>query len=310
VDHKTTLILNPAAGNGTAGTNFPAIQDRLAAHGFKYDLLRTTGPRDAIRMAREAAEMGAELVVAVGGDGTINEVINGLVLAKKNGKPRPALGVIPIGRGNDFAFGMNIMGDVEDAIDDLVKGERRTIDIGRVTGGDYPEGRYFGNGVGMGFDTVVGFEAAKIKWIQGAGSYLVALVQTMFRYSKFPIYEIILDDGETIRQSFMMISVMNGRRMGGAFYMAPDGNPGDGSFDLCLVNEVSKASVLLIAAKMMKGTQKEHAQVRMLQARKVVIRTVSGTIPAHADGETLCTAGHDLMIEFCPIQLDVITRSL
>ena len=310
LDNKTTLILNPAAGNGAAGLKFPDIQTRLAASGIKYNLLRTEAPKDAMRMACETAEGGAELIIAVGGDGTINEVINGLLRAKLDGNRRPMLGVLPIGRGNDFSYGVNIPADIDEAIEVLVKGDHRTIDLGRVVGGNFPEGRYFGNGVGMGFDTVVGFEAAKIKWIQGAGSYLVALVRTLFLYSNIPVYDIDLDDRETIRQSYIMISVMNGRRMGGAFYMAPDGNPGDGVLDLCIVNNVSKAKVLFLAGKLMRGTQKGHPEIQMIRAKKVHIRTVKGSIPAHADGETLCTEGHDLLIELCPAQLEVMTRKL
>ncbi len=310
MNQKTKLIYNPAAGKGSAGKNLPSVQSQLAGHAFDYDLTLTEGPGHAQTLARQAAESGCELVVAAGGDGTINETINGLMLAELNGSPRPALGVLPIGRGNDFAYGMHIPLELQAAVDVLAQGRRRTIDIGRVTGGDHPQGRYFGNGVGLGFDTVVGFEAAKIQWIHGPATYLVALVRTIFLYSKAPVYEIIMDGGAPVQRAFLMVSIMNGTRMGGSFHMAPDGDPGDGAFDLCLAGQVPQIKILPLAIKFIGGTQKEHPAVQMLRARQVSIRAITGSIPAHADGETVCTAGSALSIELFPAALDVVTQVL
>ena len=300
------LIYNPTAGKGAAGTHLAQVQSLFTQYGIEYDLHLTKGPGHADDLATDAWHNGIETVVAAGGDGTINEVINGLMKMNPNGKQRPALGVVPIGSGNDFAYGMNIPSVLEEAIQALAHGSRRTIDIGRVTGGDYPQGRYFGNGVGLGFDTVVGFEAAKIKWLHGAASYLAGLVRTIFLYAKGPLYEIVLDDGEPVNKACLLISIMNGRRMGGAFYMAPDSDPEDGSFDLCVAGYVPQIQMLPLAAKFLKGTQKEHREVQMLKAKKVTVRAIDGLIPAHADGETICTAGHSLTIELFPASLEVI----
>jgi diacylglycerol kinase family enzyme len=220
------------------------------------------------------------------------------------------MGVLPVGRGNDFAFGMGIPADWREAADVLVQGYRRTADVGLVSGGDYPEGRYFGNGLGLGFDTVVGFEAAKIKWLHGAASYLVAVVRTIFLYAKAPVYEIILDDGSPSEKAYLMVSVMNCRRMGGSFHTAPNGNPEDGVFDLCLTGQVPQIKMLPLAAKFLNGSQAEHPAVRMAQAKKVSIRAVEGTIPAHADGETICLAGKALTVELLPGALEVVTKKV
>lgn len=305
MSQKPKIIYNPAAGKGSAGKNLPKIEALLRGHGFNYDLALTEGPGDAQRLSREAAEEGCPLVIAAGGDGTVNETINGLMRAQTNGYGRPALGVLPIGRGNDFAFGVDIPQQVELACDVLVEGQRRRIDIGLVTGGDYPQGRYFGNGIGLGFDTVVGFEAAKIKWLNGAASYLAAMVKTIFLYAQAPVYELEID-GATMQKPFLLVSVMNGRRMGGSFLMAPDGHPGDGSFDLCLAGQVSQIRILPLALTFLNGKQAEHPEVEMRRTRQIRIRAVSGTIPAHADGETLCTAGQSLAVEMCPGALEVI----
>ena len=302
---KPKLIFNPAAGKGSAGKHLSIVQALLGERNFEYDLVLTTGTGHAQQAARQLAEEGCPLVIAAGGDGTANEVINGLMRAELNGKDRPALGVLPIGRGNDFAFGVHIPLELKAAVDVVAAGHRRWIDVGRVTGGDYPQGRYFGNGVGLGFDTVVGFEAAKIKWLHGAASYLAALVRTIFLYSKAPIYEIVMDGGAPVCQPFLMVSVMNGTRMGGSFHMAPDGNPGDGILDLCLAGQVPQIKILPLALKFISGTQKDHPAVSMVRARRVDIRAVEGTIPAHADGETICTAGQALSIDLFPAALEV-----
>jgi len=306
LNHKALIIYNMVAGKGLAEKKLPQVRALLDQAGFDYDLVTTDAPGDAITLARQAAEAGVKLVIAAGGDGTVNEVVNGLMQANLNGKPRPALGVLPVGRGNDFAFGVGIPLETEAAVTALTQNQQRNIDLGYFTGGDYPQGRYFANGVGLGFDTVVGFEAAKIKWLQGAASYLVALVRTIFLYSKAPIYEIELD-GETIRQPFLMVSIMNGRRMGGMFYMAPDSDPTDNALDLCLAGEVSQIRILPLAVKFFSGKQAEHPAVRMARAKRVSVKAIEGTIPAHADGETICTAGHELVIELLPNSLKVIT---
>jgi len=304
---QTKLIYNPAAGKGAAQKNYPKVQAALSQHGLEYDVAFTEGPGHGLELARQSAEAGYDLVIAAGGDGTVNEVINGLMLAQMNGNKRPAMGVLPVGRGNDFAYGMNIPATIEEAALALAKNHRRTLDIGHVSGGDYPEGRYFGNGVGLGFDTVVGFEAAKIKWLHGAASYLAALVRTIFLYAKAPVYEITLDDGQPTQRPFLMISVMNGKRMGGSFYMAPHGDPADGFLSLCLAGEVPQAKILPLATKFFNGSQFEHPAVDKAQAKKITIRAVQGSIPAHADGETICSAGESLSISLHPAALEVVT---
>jgi diacylglycerol kinase (ATP) len=306
---KPILIFNPTAGKGSAGKKLPQVQSLLAATGFEYDLVLTEGPGHAQTLAQQAAVSGRKLVVAAGGDGTVNETINGLMRSNGNGNGRPALGVLPVGRGNDFAYGMGIPHAVEDACAALMKANKRLIDVGHVAGGDYPDGRYFGNGVGLGFDTVVGFEAAKIKWLHGGASYLVAVIRTIFLYAKAPTYEIIIDD-DVFQQPYLMISVMNGQRMGGSFMMAPDGHPGDGKFDLCLAGDVKQIRILPLAATFISGKQGGDRDIRMVRAQRISIRAIgNGGIPAHADGETLCTAGQALTIHMVPGALEVITGS-
>lgn len=304
---KPKIIYNPAAGKGSAAAELPQIEALLRERGFAYDLVLTERRGHALELSREAAAEGRELVIAAGGDGTINETINGLMHKGSSSEDRPALGVLPVGSGNDFSFGNGIAHDIHLACDILAQGNRRTIDIGYVVGGDYPQGRYFGNGIGLGFDAVVGFEAAKIRWLHGAPSYFAGLVKTIFLYHRAPVYEVCYD-GVTIRGPFLMVSIMNGRRMGGAFMMAPESDPSDGTFDLCLAGDVPQIEILPVALKFIGGTQAEHRAVKIVRARAVSIQAVTGTIPAHADGETLCTAGDRLTISLRPSALNLVTH--
>ncbi len=303
---KPKIIYNPAASGGTAGKNLPKVEALLHERGFDYDLVLTRKIGDGEVLAREAVEEGRELLVAAGGDGTFNEVLNGIVASRGIGGDLPALGVLPVGRGNDFSYGVGIPQEIEQACDVLVQDRRRRIDLGRLNGGDFPQGRYFGNGVGLGFDTVVTLESANIRWM-GAFSYLVALVKTIFKYHRAPIYEVNLD-GVTTTQPYLMISIMNGQRMGGVFIMAPDSDPGDGFFDLCLAGNVPQVQILPTALKFIKGTQAESPYVKMSRGRRVSVRAVKGAIPAHADGEIMCEAGQALEVEIIPNALELVTR--
>jgi YegS/Rv2252/BmrU family lipid kinase len=303
---KPLLIYNPIADHGNAEKILPTVKELFSRHQFDFDLMLTERPGHALEIAKEQAEAGRSLIIGAGGDGTMNEVINGLMRAETLDQRKPVMAVLPVGRGNDFAFGIDITKDVEKAVQAIVNGITKRIDVGLVTGGDYPQGRYFGNGVGLGFDTVVGFEAVKVKWAHGIASYLVGLIRTIFIYSKTPTYEIILDD-ETITQPSLMVSIMNGKRMGGSFHMAPQGDPGDGLFNLCIASQVPQMKILPLAMKFMSGSQAGHPAIRMPQSRTVVVKAITGSIPAHADGETICYSGSELSIELIPQALDVIS---
>lgn len=305
---KYKLILNPAAGHGSSLKAFPVIEKELNEIKLEYDVVQTKYPWHAAALAEEAVHDGYEVVVAVGGDGTVNEVINGLMAAKNKGMDSiPALGVISAGRGNDFAFGVGIPIEIESACKVLREGVRKTIDVGYVKGGLFPEGRYFGNGVGIGFDAVVGFEALKLRPLSGFPSYILAALKTVFLYYQAPEVVLELDD-RTYQQPALMVSIMNGRRMGGGFLMAPNSSVNDDYFDLCIVAPVSRLRIFPLIFRFIKGNQESHQAVVFDRARKVQVTAFNGnTLPAHGDGETLCKEGQQLSLELFHNQLDVMT---
>jgi diacylglycerol kinase family enzyme len=177
--------------------------------------------------------------------------------------------------------------------------------VGLSTGGDYPQGRYFGNGVGIGFDAVVGFEALKLKRLHGFPSYIVAALKTIFLYFQAPTVRIEYD-GEALTQPALMVSVMNGRRLGGGFMMAPEGQIDDGLFDLTIADQVDRASIFALILRFMRGSQAGHPAIKTARTAKVTVTAEQGSLPAHADGETLCEAGERLEIEIVPKVLEVI----
>ncbi|MGQ9683084.1 MAG: diacylglycerol/lipid kinase family protein [Anaerolineae bacterium] len=305
---KHLVIVNPVSGRGSGERAIPAIKGYLGAAGLDFDLVRTERPWHAAELAEAAARAGCRVVVAAGGDGTANEVLNGLMTGGASPADRPAMGVLCVGRGNDFAYGAGIPADLATGCRVLAEGHQRTTDVGRVIGGDFPQGRYFGNGVGIGFDAVVGFEAAKMKRLHGFPSYVVAALKTILLYYRAPRVAIALDQ-ETITQASLLVSIMNGRRMGGGFMMAPEAACDDSLFDLCLARQIGKGAILTLIPRFMNGTQAGHTAIRMVRSGRVTVMALAGSLPAHADGETLCIQGERLEIEILPAQLCVVVPS-
>ncbi len=303
----TLLIVNPTSGRGFAGRSLPLMEQELKKYNIDYKLVLTERPWHAAELAEQGARDGYEIIVVASGDGTANEVLNGLMRAKLAGFDKTTMAQIAVGTGNDFAYGMGIPGGVEIGCKILADNYRRRMDVGIVKGGDYPDGRYFGNGVGIGFDAATGFVAAKIRWTRGLLLYLIAAIETIFVYYKAPTVKLIYDD-KTMDLSPLMLSIMNGRRMGGGFFFAPNGDPGDGTFNLCIARSASQLRVFGLIPYFMKGTQATQKEVTMAQARKVKVTALKGTLPVHCDGETVCFEGKELTIDLLPGQIEFITQ--
>jgi len=251
---KYFVIVNPTSGRGLGEKSIPHIESSLRESGLDFKLVRTERVWHASELAEGAAREGYDVIVCASGDGTINESINGIMKARKDGFTKSAFSSLSIGTGNDFAGGTGIPANLNDSLKSLIANKRKKIDLGLVKGGDYPEGRYFGNGIGVGFDAAVGNEAIKVRWTRGLPAYLIGVIKTVFLYYNPPHVEIILDDKEVINQVSLMISVMNGRRMGGGFQMAPESQPDDGLFDLCIAETASKGRILGLIPHFIRGT--------------------------------------------------------
>ena len=295
MENKYKFIVNPISGQGAGKLALPEIDRQAKAYSLSYEIVSTERPGHAIDLAEQAAINGFNFVISVGGDGTSNEVLNGLMQAWNKGYKESTMGIIGVGRGNDFAFGFGIPAGLEEGFKVLQNNQPRLMDVGRIVGGDFPQGRYFGNGIGIGFDAVVGFEAAKLTHLHGFLNYVVAALRTIFLYFHAPTLRIEFDN-EVITQSALMVSIMNGRRMGGGFMMAPSAHTDDGLLDLCIAGQLSRMGILKLIPRFMKGTQANHPQIKTGHASKVQVLAIDGVLPTHADGETICVAGKELTI--------------
>jgi YegS/Rv2252/BmrU family lipid kinase len=294
------IILNPIAGRGLGARSEPALRQLLNAEGVDFDLVLTEEPGHAAELAERAVGDGFELVVAAGGDGTTQEVVNGLMAASQGGVAG-TLGIIPVGSGSDFANTVGIPADLRSACQLLTHGQTRVVDVCRVTVDDQPP-HYFDNTVNIGFGGIVTREALKVKWVRGMALYLPVVLKTVF-LTKAPQMTIEYDDQKSTQQ-VMMICIGNGPREGGGFFCTPDAQPDDGLLDLCIVQEIGRLAMLGLVPHFMDGSHTGHESVTMARTDHVVVSSPDDLI-AHADGEMLCTDAHRIEFEILPQRLRV-----
>jgi diacylglycerol kinase (ATP) len=299
------VIYNPTAGKGAAAERIPEVEALLKAKGIDYDLRVTQGVWHAAELARDAGSAGYDVVVAAGGDGTVNEVVNGLMLAHERGEELPTMGVLSIGRGNDFSYGADVPGDLAACVEVLAAGFVRPMDVGRISGGDYPEGRYFANGIGAGFDTIVGLEAAKLKHVHGFMAYVIGAIKTFVIYPDAPEVRVEYDGG-VIAKASHEISIMNGKRMGGTFFMAPKSSNHDGLFDFFIADRLTRRDMVGLILRLTKGTHEGHPKIEMARSSRIAISAPGGGLVVHADGETICVDGTSILVECVPSRIRIV----
>lgn len=299
---KTKIILNPNAGQGYGAKVLPDIERICTASNVEYSLEQTTGPRDAIQMAAQAAADGFERVIAAGGDGTVHEVVNGLMAAQADGHSA-VLGIIPVGSGNDLAFALGIPADVEKACAILRHGAPRAVDIGKVTVDGEPQ--FFGNNVGIGFDGEVVVDLQNGRSLQGFLMYLWSVFRVLFN-GRWPFEIASTVDGVTTQHTVTLITVANGTRTGGGFLLTPAAKQDDGLLDICYAGKLSKLGVLNLLPRTINGSHVRQKSVTIATTKNISIRVPAGS-PAHIDGEVLTADGHLFDIEILPLALHVWT---
>ena len=253
---------------------------------------------DLERQIRAAVEGGVERLIVAGGDGSVHEAVNGIMRANKDA----ALGIIPIGTGNDFAKAANIPLDWQAAtrlLADRITSNStiRRIDVGRMND------RYFGNGVGIGFDAKVSRIAADLSWPIGDLIYLVAVFRAMADGIITPYMKIVADD-YTWDGPLTLANISNGSWVGGMFHIAPMADQADGELDLLVVAPVSIPRILRLLPKLMQGSHMNEPEISHIAVRKLQI-TVSAPVPSHMDGEIM-PLGTSFDIEILPGVLGLI----
>jgi diacylglycerol kinase (ATP) len=289
---RILFVVNPTAGKGRSKRLWEQSMTKLREFG-DFDVAYTTERGDATRLTQAAADKGYDRVAAVGGDGTVFEVVNGLVGRKT------ALAVVPGGTGNDYATALGLPRTVHDAAKLALLGQERPVDIGRIS-----NGVHFINVAGIGFDAeVVARVNAYPKYFGGTIPYLAGAIKTLWQYSPQPV-EIIIDDQPIRHQKILLLAIGLGPTYGGGMQICPSAKVDDGLFELCVGGDLKLFETLRLLPTIYKGTHVLHPKVAVLRGRHIQINSQI-PVAMHADGELV---GH-LPAEFTilPRHLKVVT---
>jgi YegS/Rv2252/BmrU family lipid kinase len=291
---KTRVIFNPRANRSHNAALAYDLRQLADAYGG-VDWVMTESPGHGTHLAIEAGRLGYERVVALGGDGTIQEVVNGLM--QLDAAMRPALGIVPVGSGNDFVKGIGVAQDATAtlAFRRVVSGEHvRIIDVGYARLGDRPE-RYWVNVLGIGFDAAVTLQSQRTN-LRGFSMYFVATLRTIIENYEAPQMDIDID-GERWSQRIQMLTIGNGTREGGGFITTPAAQVDDGLLHYTMFSPVSRPMMVRLIPEVMRGTHERFAQVRMGTLKSIHLHADRALL-IHTDGEMIATyPDHVLEVE-------------
>ena len=277
-DQPVSLFINPTAGRGRAGRRLADIRQLFAAALLPVEIFVSDAVGDMEGQVERAVNRGVRQIVVVGGDGSVNESVNGMQRAAKE----CCLGVIPSGTGNDFAKACGIPLDWDLAAQTLVhrivyNEPTRQIDIGRVND------RYFANGVGIGFDARVTRVARSIRLPIGDVVYLLALLRCLMGGVATPELSIRGDDVQ-FRGPVTLATVCNGAWVGGLFHIAPSATNADGQMDLLIADPVSRTRILALLPRLMRGQHMQEPEISHQLVDKLTV-TAAAPVESHIDGE-------------------------
>ncbi len=284
---RLLLIVNPAGGRGRTLEVLPSLVEELEALGVEHEVRRTAAPGEATNLAEEAGSDGFTHAVAVGGDGTVHEVVNGLVDADDG----VGLGVVPSGSGNDLARTLGIPRDAAAAARVFAEGRSVPLDVGRLGP------RVFANGFGLGLDGAVAHRyESQVRFTGGLG-YLVAAFREALGFDAFPL-EVETPSG--VREGpTLLAGACNGPTQGGDFRIAPGADPSDGLLDVYAVEELGVLRRLWNLPRVRRGVHEDLPEFHREQVPWVTFRT-GAPVPAHMDGEVLQLRPGSYRVEVVP----------
>jgi YegS/Rv2252/BmrU family lipid kinase len=300
---KVKIILNPMADMGNAWRVARDLRSITVEHG-NVDWSGTVYPGHAIELAKQSSEEGYDMIIAMGGDGTVHEVMNGIMQASEN--KRPVLGVVPVGSGNDFAHGIGASNNSNEALIQALLGDVSTVDLGVMTD-EHGRKEYFDNTLGIGFGAIVTIRSHRLPILRGFLMYLAAVIQTII-LDHNPIKMQIETDDQKWQESVIYLVICNGPREGGGFLIAPEAKIDDGIIHYAMITDVSRPMMLRIVPEVMKGTHGRFKQVRMGTCKKFSI-AADRPLYIHADGEIFSGPGTDIRkvsFEILPNALRVV----
>lgn len=292
------LFLNPAAGRGRAAGSVTQMQAIFAKAGIAIELHLSHDSGDVEAHICERVQSGNNRIVVAGGDGSVHEAVNGIMRA---GQPA-ALGVIPVGTGNDFAKACSIPLDWKLATAQLAQrladhAPMRRIDVGRMND------RFFANGAGIGFDARVTRAALAYRWPKGDLVYLLAILRCMIDGIPTPELTITADDYR-FSGPVTLASISNGPWVGGMFHIAPMADNADGKLELLIADPVSRLRILSLLPALVRGRHLGKPEIRHASVRAVQIRAAA-TLPSQLDGEVQ-PLQKDFAIDVLPAALQLL----
>jgi len=299
---KYLVIVNPNAGKGKGKKDWEKISGLLKIEGFSFEYVFTKQKHHAIELSRENIEKGYRKIIVVGGDGTMNEVVNGVFGQNKVPVAEIILGMITVGTGNDWGRMFNIPVDYAEAISTLKRCTTFMQDAGIVKyyTGEKGESRYFINIAGLGFDALVVEKTnrQKDRGRKGALLYFWNILANLIYY-KFTITEITVD-GQHVKNETFTISIGIGKYTGGGMMQTPNAIADDGLFDLTVIKKMRKGEIIRCLKRLYDGTILDHPKVESYTAKKIIINS-EPKIHLEVDGESL---GHS------PIEFDIVPKSV
>lgn len=292
---KVFVIVNPASRNGHTGMIWQGIREALAGCFHEFKFVFTEKPFQATSIARELLKDGFDLIIGVGGDGTLNEIANGFF--GLNAEPineDAALGIVPSGTGSDFIRSLRLPRDFLKSIKRIKEAQASRIDIGQVTfpGKSNQDSRFFINVADFGLGAEVIKRMSKRGRSRNSFSYLASLLKTLKSY-ECPELHLKLDQGLEIKGRFLLGAAANGRVFGGGMIIAPDALPDDGLFDLVLIREMPAWQVMVQAGKLYRGTLNRHHRVEVHRVSSFSVKSAN-PVSTEFDGES----GPDLPARF------------
>jgi diacylglycerol kinase (ATP) len=294
------FLVNPASGNGATGKRWPELQRQAAAFGLAGHVELSARPGGLAELARSAADEGAELVVAVGGDGTVHEVANGLMRAQR--RPLPELGILARGTGDDFVRALGIPTADIDALTVLRDGRARDLDVGLVTyrtAAGAEAQSYFVSMAGVGMSGAVARRLNTTS--KRLGGKVAGLVATFAVFSRWRNVDLRVTVGGEQRDGRMEdVLVGNTEFHNGGMRLCPGARPDDGAFDVLLIGDLTKADLVRVLPKLYKGTHLPHPKAELLRGARVTIETPI-PLPVQLDGEQPGTT---------PVRFEIVPNAL
>jgi diacylglycerol kinase (ATP) len=285
----------------------PRIHAALRHGQVEAKVLETREPGHAEQLAAAAADLGHDRVVAVGGDGTVQEVVNGLMSGRTSGVPPPMLGVVPAGSGNDLARSLGLPLAPLDALTVALGAQTRPLDLGVARTGDRV--RYFHAAGGTGFDAQVAYTMASRRrgWQRGRAGYFLSTLNELRRYRnrELRIRLATSDGARELDGRFLFVAFANGPYYGGGMQICPDASNRDGMLDVCLVGDISRLGALRELPGIYRAAHVNHPLVELVRVLELRIEGQAET-RVHLDGEPLGTLPVDVGVRPAALQVAAV----